>query len=53
MKLELGAVGVFKGTADFNGNSIVATELPSTDDDSFRRFSQAGRKGGAVHNKVM
>lgn len=52
MKLALGAVTVFKGTADFNGNSVVVTENMSTDDDSFRRFSQAGRKGGAIHNKV-
>lgn len=46
LKLELGAVGVFKGTAEFIDNSIIATDI---DPDS---EEEQKHKGAAIHNKV-
>lgn len=44
--MELGAVGVFQGTAEFIDNSIIATDVdPSTEE-------EIKHKGAAIHNKV-
>lgn len=47
MKLELGAVGVFQGTAEFSDNSIIATIINASTEEEQKR------KGGAIHNKVQ
>ena len=54
LRVELGAVGVFQGTAEFNGNSIISTDLgtvPGTIEGSTRPVEMR-RKGGAIYNKV-
>lgn len=43
MKVELGGVGVFMGTAEFIDNSV-KTKASSD--------AESKRKGGAIHNKV-
>lgn len=46
LKLELGAVGVFKGTAEFSDNSIISTSIDESTEEEILR------KGGAIHTKV-
>ncbi|CAM9388259.1 unnamed protein product [Ascophyllum nodosum] len=50
LKLEFGAVGVFKGTASFHHNSIISTVLEPSETIPWADF-QIQRKGGAIHNK--
>ncbi|CAB1113980.1 unnamed protein product [Ectocarpus sp. CCAP 1310/34] len=45
LKLELGAVGVFKGTAEFSDNSIISTSIDESTEEEILR------KGGAIHTK--